>query len=194
MESNGKRIALDGTPVATATGPAIFGEPGTNSQHSFFQLLHQGTDVIPADFLLAVRNPTSQPGHHALLTASILAQAAALAFGKTEDEVRADLAAEGIAADEVDRLAPHKTFPGDRPSTLILYPELTPYVLGQLIALWEHKIFVQGTIWGINSFDQWGVELGKVLTKEIAPLLDDGDLERLDSSTRGLILHLRTAE
>ena len=159
MESNGKSVRRDGTDVSYQTGPVIWGEPGTNGQHAFYQLLHQGTQLIPADFIGFARPQHDIGEHHRKLLANMLAQSSALAFGKTADEV----AAEGMAAS----LVPHRTFPGNRPSTTILGPQLTPETLGQLIALYEHKIFVQGVIWDINSFDQWGVELGKALAKGV---------------------------
>ncbi|MEO1458588.1 MAG: glucose-6-phosphate isomerase [Pseudomonadota bacterium] len=190
MESNGKRTARDGAAVTEATGPAIFGEPGTNSQHSFFQHLHQGTDVIPVDFIAAAEPRERLGDHHALLLANCLAQGAALAFGKTEAEVRSEMAAAGRGADEIDRLAPHRTFPGDRPSTTILHRRLDPFALGRLIALFEHKVFVQGAIWGVNSFDQWGVELGKVLAKGLIPALSEGAAVDTDPSTAALIARI----
>jgi glucose-6-phosphate isomerase len=163
MESNGKSVDQEGRPVETATGPVVWGEPGTNGQHAFFQLLHQGTRLVPAD-LIGVCRPAVELGeHHDLLMASLLAQAEALAFGRTSDEV----AAEGVPS----ALVPHRTFSGNRPTNVILAPALTPSVLGQLIALYEHKVFAQGAIWGVNSFDQWGVELGKALASRIAPEL-----------------------
>ncbi len=193
MESNGKRVRLDGSPVTTQTGPIIWGEPGTNGQHAFYQLLHQGTTVVPVDFLAACRPSDQVPladgsgDQHDLLVANCFAQAAALAFGRSAEEVRAAGVPESLVA--------HKTFPGNRPSTMILVPELTPSVLGQLVALYEHKVFVQGVVWGINSFDQWGVELGKVLASAIAP-----ELTALvpsptdhDSSTNALIDRYRAA-
>ncbi len=187
MESNGKRVTLDGQPVATATGPVIWGEPGTNAQHSFFQLLHQGTDVVPVDFIAAARPRAADPGHHALLLANCFAQAQALAFGRTADEVRAEMRAAGRAPDEIARLVPHRTFPGNRPSTTILFRELDAYALGRLVALFEHKVFVQGAIWGVNSFDQWGVELGKALAGALIPALRDGQPVAADPSTTALI-------
>ncbi len=191
MESNGKRVTRNGAAVTGATGPVIWGEPGTNAQHSFFQLLHQGTDVIPVDFI-AARSPREDMGdHHRLLLANCLAQGQAFAFGRTEAEVRAEMAAKGVPATEIDRLAPHRTFPGDRPSTTILHERLDPYSLGRLIALFEHKVFVQGTIWNVNSYDQWGVELGKVLAQALIPALAGGDAAGLDGSTAGLIARLR---
>ena len=188
MESNGKSVTKSGDTLTRATAPTIWGTPGTNSQHSYFQMLHQGTDIIPADFILCA-NPTSPLDYqHKLLTANFLAQSQALAFGKTSDEVRTEMLAKGVAADEAEALVPHRTFPGNRPSTSIVYADHTPFSLGRLIALYEHKVFVQGVIWGVNSFDQWGVELGKVLARRIEPMLDaDADTSSLRASTRGLI-------
>ena len=184
MESNGKRTALSGEPAGRATAPIVWGEPGTNAQHSFFQLLHQGTDVVPVDFIAAARPRGGDPHHHTLLLANCLAQSRALAFGRTEAEARDEMARQGLDAAEIDRLAPHRTFPGDRPSTTILHRALTPYALGRLIALYEHKVFVQAAIWGINAFDQWGVELGKDLAKQAVPVLQ-GEAEP-DPASRGL--------
>ncbi|MEL6766988.1 MAG: glucose-6-phosphate isomerase [Pseudomonadota bacterium] len=190
MESNGKRVSRAGTPVPHATGPAIFGEPGTNAQHSFFQLLHQGTDVIPVDFIAAAEARETLGNHHALLLANCLAQGAALAFGKTEAEVRAEMAAAEKSTAEIDALAPHRTFPGDRPSTTILHRRLDAYALGRLIALFEHKVFVQGAIWGVNSYDQWGVELGKALAKGLIPALETGTPVETDVSTAALVARI----
>ena len=188
MESNGKCIMKDGDPVETLTGPVIWGDSGTNAQHSFFQLIHQGTDIVPMDFMISAQSTSYLVDQHDLLTANFLAQSHALAFGKTSEEVRAEMLAAGRSETETDALVPHRTFPGNRPSTSIIYRSLTPYSLGRLIALYEHKVFVQGVIWNVNSFDQWGVELGKVMANEITPLLDEGaDLSGLNSSTRGLI-------
>ncbi len=188
MESNGKRVGLDGEAVEAATGPIVFGEPGTNGQHAFYQLLHQGTDVVPCDFLLAARSDVDRLRHHDLLVANCLAQSQALMKGRTIEEARADLIAANLSPDQVERLAPHKVFPGNRPSNTIIYQQLDPVTLGKLIALYEHKIFVQGVIWGINSFDQWGVELGKELAGELLPMVQGteptGDM---DSSTTGLL-------
>jgi glucose-6-phosphate isomerase len=185
MESNGKSVTLDGAPVPMATGPVVWGQPGTNGQHAFYQLIHQGTRLVPCDFLGFAR-PAEQVGdHHDLLMANFLAQTEALAFGKSREQVEA----EGVATE----LAPHRTFPGNRPTSTILAPELTPSVLGQLTALYEHKVFTQGVIWDINSFDQWGVELGKVLATRIAAELDPAaapDLDH-DSSTIALIRRYR---
>jgi glucose-6-phosphate isomerase len=200
MESNGKRVGLDGAPVRRPTGPVVWGEPGTNAQHSFFQLLHQGADVIPVDFILATE-PRAPAGwtdlralgdHHATLAANCLAQAAALAFGRTEAEARAEMAAAGLPPAEIDRLAPHRTFPGDRPSTVILHRRLDAFALGRLIALFEHKVFVQAAIWGINAFDQWGVELGKALAKPLEAAVRTGEAPAgADASTAALVARLR---
>ncbi|MFJ9459577.1 glucose-6-phosphate isomerase [Kitasatospora sp. NPDC101447] len=189
MESNGKSVTRDGTPVDWQTGPVVWGTPGTNGQHAYYQLLHQGTKVIPADFI-GFAKPVADllPGlvaQHDLLLANFFAQTQALAFGKTPEEV----AAEGVPAE----LVPHKTFKGNHPTTTILAGELTPSVLGQLVALYEHKVFVQGAIWNIDSFDQWGVELGKVLAKRIEPVLLTGEgAEQLDSSTAELVARYRS--
>ncbi len=191
MESNGKQVQLDGSPVETATGPVIWGEPGTNAQHSFFQLIHQGTDVIPVEFVAAANPRAADAEHHALLLTNCFAQGQALAFGKTAAEVEGEMRATGKSEDEIARLAPHRTFPGDRPSTTILFRELTPYALGRLIALYEHKVFVQGAIWGVNSYDQWGVELGKELAKALIPAVRDGAEAEADASTSGLIARMR---
>ena len=169
MESNGKSVLKSGARVGAATGPALFGEPGTNGQHAFYQLIHQGTDVIACDFIAAAKSATPLSDHHEKLLANFLAQTEALMIGKSEAEARAELSADGKGAAEIDALAPHKVFPGDRPTNSILMERLTPQTLGALIALYEHKVFCQGVIWGINSFDQWGVELGKALAKKILP-------------------------
>ncbi|MFP4237032.1 MAG: glucose-6-phosphate isomerase [Desulfonatronovibrio sp.] len=188
MESNGKRVTLQGCNVDYATSPVIWGEPGTNGQHAFFQLLHQGTRLIPCDFIIFARQPGHDPGQHRLLTANFLAQTEALMKGRTSSEARQELQAQGKSREEIEYILPHKTFPGNRPSNSILLPELTPETLGALIALYEHKIFVQGVIWDINSFDQWGVELGKQLARDIEPELeDDSVVNSHDSSTNGLI-------
>jgi glucose-6-phosphate isomerase len=188
MESNGKRVTLEGSAVTLSTGPLVWGEPGTNGQHAFYQLIHQGTDVIPCDFLIAATAHETDKVHHALLLANCFAQTEALMRGRTTDEARAELAAEGKVPTEVERLAPHKTFPGNRPSNTILYKTLDPFTLGRLIALYEHQVFVQGAIWGIDSFDQWGVELGKQLAMQLLPMVDGrADASSRDSSTAGLI-------
>ncbi len=185
MESNGKHVTLAGTPVAAETGPIYWGEPGTNGQHSFYQLIHQGTRLVPCDFLTFVDALNPLGRHHDILVANVLAQAEALAFGKTAEEVRA----EGTP----DWLVPHRVFEGNRPSNMILAQRLTPAALGALVALYEHNVFTQGTIWSIDSFDQWGVELGKVLAQRIIPELESPTEPKLshDSSTSGLILRYR---
>ena len=194
MESNGKCVTRDGEPVDTPTCPAIWGEPGTNGQHAYFQLLHQGTDLTPIDFIAALRPAHEMEHHHTALLANCFAQSEAFMKGKTIDEVRADLQAQGLPPEEVERLAPHKTFPGNRPSNTILMERLTPSTLGALIALYEHKTFVQGVIWNVNSFDQWGVELGKVLAKKIeAELAGEPQPSMHDSSTNGLIARAKAA-
>ncbi|EFL88985.1 glucose-6-phosphate isomerase [Ahrensia sp. R2A130] len=189
MESNGKSVGRDGGAVATDTGPIVWGEPGTNGQHAFYQLIHQGTSVVPCDFLIAANAVNPIGDHHEKLAANVFAQGEALAKGKDEASVRAELEAKGMAADEIDALAPHKVFPGNRPSCTVLYPQLTPFVLGQLIALYEHKVFVQGIIWNINSFDQWGVELGKELAGGLLPLVKSAAEAKADenASTAGLL-------
>jgi len=185
MESNGKSVTRDGAPVGVATAPVVWGEPGTNGQHAFFQMLHQGTTTVPCDFLGVLAPAHGLTEHHDLLMANLFAQTQALAFGKTADEV----AAEGVPPE----LVPHRSFAGNRPSTTILLPRLTPYTLGQLVALYEHKVFTQGWLWGINSFDQWGVELGKVLATRIhADLTGDGPAGGHDSSTAALMARYRS--
>ena len=188
MESNGKGVTRDGARVGYQTGPVIFGEPGTNGQHAFYQLLHQGTRLIPADFIAPAQTHHPLGEHHPILLANFLAQTEALMLGKTEDEARAELEASGKSPNEVAALLPHKVFPGDRPTNSILVKKLTPRVLGSLLALYEHKVFVQGVLWNVNSFDQWGVELGKQLAKKILPeLSDDEAVKTHDVSTNGLI-------
>jgi len=188
MESNGKRVTLSGTEVAWDTCPVVFGEPGTNGQHAFFQLLHQGTRLVPCDFLAPARPRHAIGDHHAMLLSNFFAQTEALMRGRTAEEVRAEMQKSGKDAEEIRRLLPHRVFPGNRPSTSILYSELTPFALGQLIALYEHKIFVQGVVWNVNPFDQWGVELGKQLAGNILPeLAGPGEVTGHDSSTNGLI-------
>jgi glucose-6-phosphate isomerase len=192
MESNGKRVTRDGEVVDYSTGPVIWGEPGTNGQHAFFQLLHQGTKLVPADFLAAMEPLHALTEHHRILLANCFAQTEALMAGKTEEEARAELAAQGLAGADLERLLLHKVFPGNRPTNTILYRRLTPRTLGLLIALYEHKIFVQGVIWNLNSFDQWGVELGKQLAKAILPeLTAREEVTGHDASTNGLINHYR---
>jgi glucose-6-phosphate isomerase len=189
MESNGKYITREGERVQHQTSPVIWGEPGTNSQHSFFQLIHQGTDIIPVDFIVAAQARDGIGGHHSLLLANCLAQGQALAFGKNEQQVRNEMIQQGIKQEKIDALAPHRTFPGNRPSTTILHETMKAFNLGRLIALYEHKVFVQGLIWGVNSFDQWGVELGKQLAPPLALAVQglQGAPEELDVSTSRLL-------
>ena len=188
MESNGKRTTRDGDIVDYQTCPVVWGAPGTNGQHAFYQLLHQGTQVVPADFIACCREHHSLPGHHAIMLANCFAQTEALMVGKSEAQVRQEMQAQSVPPAEIDVLAPHKTFPGNRPTSTVLLDSLTPSALGSLIAMYEHKVFAQSVIWGINAFDQWGVELGKRLADRILPELGDvpGSVEH-DSSTRGLI-------
>jgi glucose-6-phosphate isomerase len=185
MESNGKRVTLDGAEVDYDTGAIYWGEPGTNGQHSFYQLIHQGTSLVPCDFIGFCRSLNPVGEHHDILTANLFAQTEALAFGKTAEQVRA----EGIP----EWLALHRTFPGNRPSSTILAPALSPRILGSLVALYEHAVFTQGTLWNINSFDQWGVELGKVLAKRIIPELSSASAVDHDSSTNALIARYRAS-
>ena len=192
MESNGKGVGRTGDFIELSTGPVVWGEPGTNAQHSFFQLLHQGTDIIPVDFIVAAQPREERSNHHLHLLSNCLAQGQALAFGKTEDEVGAEMAAEGWSQVDINHLARHRTFPGDRPSTTILHRHLDAFSLGRLIALFEHKIFVQGVIWDLNSFDQWGVELGKQLAAGLSPIIAGrATADGLDSSSAGLVARLR---
>jgi len=195
MESNGKRVTKGGQSVDTPTCPIVWGECGTNAQHAYFQLLHQGTDIVPIDFIAALRATHDLPGHHDALLANCFAQSEAFMKGKSGDEVRAELQAQGVPPAKIDELVPHKTFPGNRPSNTILMDQLTPATLGALIALYEHKTFVQGVLWDIASFDQWGVELGKVLAKKIqAELEGEVDPQAHDSSTNGLIVMAKGAK
>ncbi|MHC5652749.1 glucose-6-phosphate isomerase [Stappia sp. ICDLI1TA098] len=195
MESNGKSVTLAGAPVEQDTGPVVWGEAGTNGQHAFYQLLHQGTTVVPCEFIIAARGHEPELAHHhALLVANCLAQSEALMNGRTTAEARALLEAQGNDAETVERLAPHKVFPGNRPSVTIVHDKLTPYTLGRLIALYEHRVFVEGTIWNINSFDQWGVELGKVLAGELLPMIEGrSEAKGRDASTMGLLRRLAGA-
>ena len=195
MESNGKRVTRDGTATNYSTGPVIWGEPGTNGQHAFYQLIHQGTQFIPADFLAPAMTHNPIGNHHNILLSNFFAQTEALMMGKTEDDARRELRASGYPEQKVQALLPHKVFPGNRPTNSILFRELTPRTLGSLIAMYEHKIFVQGIIWNINSFDQWGVELGKQLAKAVLPEMEGtAPVASHDPSTNGLInfwKHLR---
>ncbi|WP_457941163.1 glucose-6-phosphate isomerase [Mesorhizobium sp. 10J20-29] len=192
MESNGKRVTLDGAAAATPTGPLVWGEPGTNGQHAFFQLLHQGTDIIPVEFLAAaVGHEPELRHHHDLLLANVLAQSAALMKGRTLEEARAQMLAKGIAAAEVEKITPHRVFTGNRPSVTLIYRTLDPYTFGRLIALYEHRVFVEGVLFGINSFDQWGVELGKELATGLLPVVEGKeDAAASDASTAGLVRHI----
>jgi glucose-6-phosphate isomerase len=185
MESNGKHVTLSGRAVDYQTGAIFWGEPGTNGQHSFYQLIHQGTELIPVDLIGFGENLNPIRDQHDLLMSNVFAQAEALAFGKTEEDVRAEGTAEAVV--------PHRIFEGNRPTNVILAQKLTPHVLGALVALYEHSVFVQGTVWGINSFDQWGVELGKVLARRIIPELESTEEPELrhDSSTNALIRRYR---
>lgn len=194
MESNGKYVTKDGEKISVQTGPIIWGEPGTNGQHAFYQLIHQGTKMIPCDFLAPVESHNkltesiaAPEDHHPILLSNFFAQTEALAFGKDAATVRSELEGK-MSAEEVDALVPHKVFEGNRPSNSFMFQKLTPRVLGSLIAIYEMKIFTQGAVWNINSFDQWGVELGKQLAKAILPeLVSDGEVTSHDSSTNGLI-------
>ncbi|WP_309486218.1 glucose-6-phosphate isomerase [Ancylobacter mangrovi] len=196
MESNGKRVTLEGKPVAYDTGPVMWGEPGTNGQHAFFQLIHQGTSPIPVEFLIAAHGHAEEKDpllkrQHAMLIANCLAQSEALMRGRTEEEAKAQLLAAGRDEEAADRIAPHRVFPGSRPSVTIAYDKLDPYALGRIIALYEHRVFVEGTIWGINSFDQWGVELGKELANTLLPAVESGKpSDGLSASSAGLLQHL----
>ena len=191
MESNGKSVTLSGEPVTLATGPVVWGEPGTNGQHAFYQLMHQGTNVVPADILMAAVPHEEVGDQHAMLLANALAQGEAFMRGRTTAEAAEILTKSGKSAEDASALAPHKTFPGSRSTCAIAYRTLDPRTLGRLIALYEHKVFVQGTIWGINSFDQWGVELGKELANRLIPVVKgEAATDGLDASTRGLVEHL----
>ncbi|MCD6580194.1 MAG: glucose-6-phosphate isomerase [Desulfuromusa sp.] len=192
MESSGKGVTLSGKQVNYSTGPIIWGEPGTNGQHAFYQLLHQGTKLIPSDFLAAIESQNPLGAHQEILLSNFFAQPEALMKGKTSAEVRAELEVEGMSPERIEQLLPHKVFPGNRPSSSFLYKKLTPQTLGSLIAFYEHKIFTQGAIWDINPFDQWGVELGKQLAKKILPeLQQNAPVTCHDSSTNSLINYFR---
>ncbi|MEO5702369.1 MAG: glucose-6-phosphate isomerase, partial [Gammaproteobacteria bacterium] len=188
MESNGKSVTRDGTPVDYPTGAVIWGESGTNGQHAFYQLIHHGTRLVPADFIAPVETHNPIANHHEILLANFFAQTEALMKGKTSEEARAELENAGMSGDDLEKLLPHRIFPGNKPTNSILIKKITPQTLGALIALYEHKIFVQGIIWNINSFDQWGVELGKQLAQNILPELEGkGVVSSHDSSTNGLV-------
>jgi glucose-6-phosphate isomerase len=189
MESNGKRVAMDGRVLAVASGPVVWGEPGTNGQHAFYQLIHQGTGVVPCEFMVAAQGHEPDLAHqHRLLVANCLAQSEALMRGRSLEVARARMAEQGFSGDELERQARHRVFPGNRPSTTLIYPQLTPFVLGQIIALYEHRVFVEGVILGINSYDQWGVELGKELATSLGPVVDGAESSAgHDGSTAALV-------
>ncbi|HEY4192424.1 MAG TPA: glucose-6-phosphate isomerase [Mesorhizobium sp.] len=193
MESNGKSVTLESDAAPTPTGPLVWGEPGTNGQHAFFQLLHQGTDIIPIEFLAAaVGHEPQLKHHHDLLLANCLAQSEALMRGRTLEEARAQMLAKGMKPEQVDKIAPHRVFSGNRPTVTILYRKLDPRTLGRLIALYEHRVFVEGTLYDINSFDQWGVELGKELATQLLPVVEGKEnAAKKDASTAGLVGHIR---
>ncbi|MEM9989845.1 MAG: glucose-6-phosphate isomerase, partial [Pseudomonadota bacterium] len=192
MESNGKRVTHSGEAISYPTGPLVFGEPGTNGQHAFYQLLHQGTDVVPCDFIGVANSHNPLGDHHEKLLANFLAQPEALMRGRTASEVSEDLCQSGLSQEKIDALIPHKVFPGNRPSVSILMEKLDPSTLGALIALYEHRIFCQSIIWNINAFDQWGVELGKSLAKSILPSLQGGEIGPHDHSTAGLLKKIKS--
>jgi glucose-6-phosphate isomerase len=197
MESNGKFICRDGTRVPYKTGPVVWGEAGTNGQHAFYQLIHQGTQIVPADFLMPVHSQykvgDNGNTHHKILLANFLAQTQSLMLGKTKDQARAELEQQGLSGEALENLLPHKEFEGNRPTSSIMFDRLTPNTLGKLIALYEHKIFVQGIIWDINSYDQWGVEYGKQIAQQILPqLISDEVVTNYDSSTNGLINYTKS--
>jgi glucose-6-phosphate isomerase len=188
MESNGKRVTRSGEEVDYSTGPIVWGEPGTNGQHAFYQLIHQGTKLVPADFIAPVESHNPLGQHHELLLSNYFAQTEALMKGKTSEEVLAELRGAGLIEAEIAALLPHKVFPGNRPTNSLMVDKVVPRTLGALIALYEHKIFVQGSVWGINSFDQWGVELGKQLARKILPELRSPErIDGHDASTNGLL-------
>ena len=192
MESNGKSVDVSGQAMRCATAPIVWGELGNNGQHAFFQLLHQGGRLVPCDFIAAVRSDYPLPDHQEALLANCFAQSSALAFGRTDNEVRASMEKEGIAPEQISALMPQRAFAGNQPSSTLLLASLEPATLGSLIALYEHKVFVQGVVWGINSFDQWGVELGKAVAHRILPAMHDRELAKsLDASTQGLLSFCR---
>ncbi|SMH56142.1 glucose-6-phosphate isomerase [Maritimibacter sp. HL-12] len=196
MESNGKRVAMDGAALGVASGPVVWGEPGTNGQHAFYQLIHQGTQVVPCEFMVGAKGHEPDLAHqHRLLVANCLAQSEALMKGRGLDAARALMLEAGFSGDELERQARHRVFPGNRPSTTLAYPKLTPFVLGQIIALYEHRVFVEGVIFGINSFDQWGVELGKALARDLEPIVaGEVSPEGKDGSTAQLVAYLRAGQ
>jgi glucose-6-phosphate isomerase len=192
MESNGKRVSMDGADLDLNSGPVVWGEPGTNGQHAFYQLIHQGTRIIPCEFIVTRQGHEADLAHqHLLLVANCLAQSEALMRGRTLDQATAIMAAKGLTGAELDRQARHRVFPGNRPSTTLAIPQLTPFTLGQIIALYEHRVFVEGIVLGLNSFDQWGVELGKELAVALQPILERrASVEGKDASTRMLVEYL----
>ena len=194
MESNGKHVHIDGTRVEDATGPVVWGEPGTNGQHAFFQLLHQGTEIVPIDFLVAAEPTDADTKHHELLVANCFAQSQALMVGRSEAEVEAVMAKAGAKPEAIAAVKAHRQFDGNRPTSTFLYRRLDPRMLGRLIALYEHRVFTMAAIWNTNPFDQWGVELGKELANKLAPIVSDGgaSLDGLDGSTAGLVEHRRS--
>ncbi len=193
MESNGKRVAMDGSDLGVPSGPVVWGEPGTNGQHAFYQLIHQGSSVVPCEFMVAAEgNEMGRSRHHRLLVANCLAQSKALMEGRSLETARALMRAAGFTGAEMERQARHRVFPGNRPSTTLIYPQLTPDMLGRIVALYEHRVFVEGVILGINSFDQWGVELGKELARSLEPVLAGADGAGLDGSSRQLIGFVQT--
>jgi len=194
MESNGKSVAMDGTTLAHGGGPVVWGEPGTNGQHAFYQLIHQGSDVVPCDFMVAAKGHETDLEHqHQLLVANCLAQSEALMRGRSLAEARKLMAQKGYQGEDLDRQARHRVFAGNRPSTTLVYPRLTPHILGQIIALYEHRVFVEGVILGLNSFDQWGVELGKELATALLPVVTGAEpASGKDVSTRGLVAFVRS--
>ncbi|MFP7672780.1 glucose-6-phosphate isomerase [Marivita sp. S0852] len=193
MESNGKSVAMDGSDLSVNSGPVVWGEPGTNGQHAFYQLIHQGTRVVPCEFIIAANGHEEDlRHHHELLIANCLAQSEALMRGRSLQEARALMADAGLSGDERERQARHRVFPGNRPSTTLMVPKVTPEILGQIIALYEHRVFVEGVILGINSFDQWGVELGKELATSLGPLVSgDAPADDKDASTQGLLVYVK---
>ena len=192
MESNGKRVSMDGADLTVPSGPVVWGEPGTNGQHAFYQLIHQGTEVIPCEFIAAREGHEADLAHqHRLLLANCLAQSEALMKGRSLDEARSLMAKKGLSGAELERQARHRVFPGNRPSTTLMIPKLTPRTLGQIVALYEHRVFVEGVILGINSFDQWGVELGKELAVALLPVIEgEASGESKDGSTRALVAYI----
>ena len=195
MESNGKRVSMDGADLVEHSGPVVWGEPGTNGQHAFYQLIHQGTRVVPCEFIVTRQGHEPELAHqHLLLVANCLAQSEALMRGRTLAQATEIMAKKGLTGAELDRQARHRVFPGNRPSTTLAIPRLTPFALGQIIALYEHRVFVEGVILGLNSFDQWGVELGKELAVALQPILERrASADDKDASTRMLVEYLTAA-